>query len=61
VIQAHSKAIDATHNTMTDVAQWTTTHALQVKQTAMVYGTKATEQARKTSREASAKLQELVR
>jgi len=61
VTEVHSKAVDATHTAVIDAAQWTTTHAAQIKHTALVYGTKVTEQARKTSREASAKLQELVR
>lgn len=61
VTQVHSKAIDVTQNAVSDVTQWSIAHAARVKQTALVYGTKVTEQARKTSQEASAKLQELVR
>ncbi|KAL4527200.1 hypothetical protein Ndes2526B_g09091 [Nannochloris sp. 'desiccata'] len=60
VTQVHSKAIDVTQNAVSDVTQWSIAHAARVKQTALVYGTKVTEQARKTSQEASAKLQELM-
>jgi hypothetical protein len=57
----HSTAVEATHHAVNDVKEWTITHAGQVKLTALIYSTKVTEQARKTSREASVKLQELVR
>ena len=57
----HSKVVDATQHKVNDVAQWTKTHASQAKEMALEYSSLMTEQARKTSREATAKLQELVR
>jgi hypothetical protein len=61
VTQIHSNAVDATQNAVNGVSQWTSAHAAQLKHTALVTSAKVTEQARKTSREASEKVKELVR
>jgi hypothetical protein len=57
----HSTVVEATHNAVTGAGQWMSTHGALVKQTTLVYSAQVTEQARKTTREATAKLQELVR